>query len=110
MSTPSERAADLARAERLRNAAALVEEFAPTNDHRQQRDRTDILRRLGLLIAGLERHDDHAVCRRCQAEFAYDISWFESRNLTSPRHCEDCRRARKQERRHAGAMGVPREN
>jgi hypothetical protein len=110
MSTPSERADDLARAEQLRKAAGLVERFAPEDDHRQRRDKTDILRRLGLLTAGLERHEDHAICRRCQAEFAYDISWFESRHLTAPRHCEDCRRARRQERRRAGVADLPRED
>jgi hypothetical protein len=105
MSTPSERADDRARAERLRAAAALVEQFAPEVDHRQRRDKTDILRRLGLLVAGLERHEDHAICRRCHAEFVFTPSWFEARHLSIPRHCDACRLARRHERRRAGLPG-----
>lgn len=105
MSTPSARADDRARAERLRAAAALVERFAPEADQRQQRDKTDILRRLGLLVAGLERHEDRAVCRRCQAEFVFNPSWFETRQMSVPRHCDECRMARRQERRRAGVPG-----
>jgi hypothetical protein len=111
MSTPAERADDLARAERLRAAAALVEEFAPEVDHRQRRDKVDILRRLGLLVAGLERQEDHAICRRCQADFFFNMSWFETRGLSAPRHCDACRAARRRERRRAGVPGnVPREH
>lgn len=105
MSTAAERADDRVRAERLRAAATLVEQFAPEADHRQRRDKTDILRRLGLLVAGLERHEDHAICRRCQAEFVFNVSWFESRRLLPPRHCDACRMARRQERRRAGVPG-----
>jgi hypothetical protein len=99
MSTPP------ARAEQLRAAAALVERFAPEVDHRQRRDKTDILRRLGLLVAQLERHEDRAVCRRCQAEFVLNPSWFETRQMSLPRHCAACRTARRQERRRAGVPG-----
>jgi hypothetical protein len=102
MSTASARADDRTRAERLRAAAALVEQFAPEADHRQHRDKTDILRRLGLLVAQLERHEDRAVCRRCQTEFVFNPSWFEVRQMSLPRHCDTCRTARRQERRHAG--------
>jgi hypothetical protein len=105
MSTASARADDRARAERLRAAAALVEQFAPEADHRQQRDKTDILRRLGLLVAELERHEDHAICRRCQAEFVFNPSWFEVRLMSLPRHCDACRTARRQERRRVGVKG-----
>lgn len=102
MSTASGRADDHARAEQLRVAAALVEQFAPEGDQRQERDKTDILRRLGLLVAHLERHEDRAVCRRCQTEFGFNPSWFEMRHLSPPRHCAACRTARRRERRHAG--------
>jgi hypothetical protein len=105
MSRPTQPADALVRAEQLRVAAALVEQFAPEVDHRQRRDKTDILRRLGLLMAGLERREDHAICRRCQAEFVFNVSWFESRGLVSPRHCDACRGARRQERRRAGVPG-----
>lgn len=96
---------DLPETERLRAAASLVEQFAPEVDHRQRRDKTDILRRLGLLVAGLERHEEHAICRDCQAEFVFNASWFETRQMSVPRHCDACRMARRQERRRAGVRG-----
>ena len=105
MSTASARADDRARAERLRAAAALVEQFAPEVDHRQRRDKTAILHRLGVAIAGLERHKDHAICRRCQVEFVFNPSWFETRHMLPPRHCDLCRMARRQERHRAGVKG-----
>ena len=105
MSTPAERTDDRARAEGLRAAAALVEQFAPEVDHLQRRDKTDLLRRLGLLVAGLERHEVRAVCRRCQAEFVFNPSWFEVRQMSLPRHCDACRAARQQERRRVGVKG-----
>jgi hypothetical protein len=94
---------DRVRAEQLRVAAALVERFAPDSDQRQRRDRTDILRRLGLLVAGLERHQIRAVCRHCEREFFFDAAWFDARNMSRPTHCNPCRLARRQERRRAGA-------
>jgi hypothetical protein len=110
MSPAAQRAEDLVRAERLRVAADLIEQFAPINDHRERRDRTDILRRLGLLIAGLERAEDRAICRRCQVTFAFSPSWFAQRGLSAPRHCDDCRSRRRRERAQAhvsGAASVP---
>jgi hypothetical protein len=83
----------------LRAAAALVEQYAPERDDRQRRDKTDILRRLGLLAAALERQEVSAICRRCQMLFRFNRPWFEIRNMTPPRHCEACRAARRSERR-----------
>ena len=103
MFTP-ERLDALARAEQLRIAAALVDEFAPNGDERQRSHKTDVLRRLGLLVAGLERHERHEICRRCRAEFVVRVSWFESRGLAVPRHCDSCRVARREERRRAGLL------
>lgn len=88
-------------AERLRRAAAIVKQYAPEANGRQQCDKTDILRRLGLIVAGLERLEDAAVCRRCSRTFSFRVAWFETRGLSRPQHCDACRMARREERRHA---------
>ena len=98
---------DLQRATALREAARLVEEFAPTTDVRHIRDRTDILRRLGLIAANLERRDTASICRRCHAVFHYRAAWYEQRALSIPRHCDICRAIRKQERGRAGFASNP---
>src|SRR5262245_8422960 len=97
---------DRVRTEQLRVAAALVERFAPVADQWQRRDKTDILRRLGLLVAGLERRQSRAVCRRCQQEFSFDATWFEARKMSTPTHCDECRLTRRLECR-SGVQETP---
>jgi late competence protein required for DNA uptake (superfamily II DNA/RNA helicase) len=61
------------------------------------RDKTDVLRRLGMMIANLTEHDRQAICRRCQNVFSYNAARFRSRGLSLPRHCYYCRQAKRNE-------------
>jgi hypothetical protein len=90
----------LARARRLRAAAALIDRSAPAGS-----ERADILIRLARLVADLERLDTEAVCRRCARTFVYSAAWFRLHGFTMPRHCDACRHARRQERRRSGVKG-----
>ena len=90
----------LACARRLRAAANFIDRAAPAGP-----ERVDILARLGRLVADLERLDTEGICRRCARTFVYSAAWFHLHGLTMPRHCDACRRARRQERRRAGVRG-----
>lgn len=84
-------------ARRLREAAELVSTFMPAGP-----DRVDILRRVGLVVAAMERDDGSTACRRCGRVFGFAKGWFIERGLAAPRHCPECRAARKAERTRAG--------
>lgn len=84
-------------AEQLLIAADMVSEFMPDG-----RDRTDVLRRLGLAIAALKENDSRAMCRRCNQVFSFSSVWFSKNGLSLPRHCAACRLTRRMERERAG--------
>ncbi len=96
-SFPAAWSATLARARRLRAAAALIDRAAPAGP-----ERAEILIRLGRLVADIERLDTEGVCRRCARSFVYSAAWFHLHGFTMPRHCDGCRRARRHERSRAG--------
>lgn len=100
LSFPAAWSATLARARRLRAAAALIDRAAPASS-----ERAEILIRLARLVADLERLDTEGVCRRCARTFMYSAAWFHLHGFTMPRHCDSCRRARRHERRRAGVPG-----
>ena len=83
-------------ARKLRAASALIDRWAPAGSAK-----TDVLIRLGRLVADVERLDTEAVCRRCARTFVYTAAWFHLHGLAMPRHCDACRRARRHERRRA---------
>ena len=91
-------------ARKLRAASDLIDRWAPAGP-----EKTDILIRLGWLVANLERLDTDAVCRRCARAFVYSAAWFHLHGFEMPRHCDSCRRARRHERRRAGVSNtIPR--
>ena len=76
------------------------------------RYKTQILRHIGVAIMSLERADEipeqaMKLCRRCGKSFLFDEKHFVSRGFTPPRHCGQCRVARRRERERAGALLVP---
>jgi hypothetical protein len=91
----------LRHARKLRAASALIDGAAPAGP-----EKTDILTRLGRLVANLERLDTAGVCRRCARIFVYSAAWFHLHGFTMPRHCDACRRERRHERRRAGAPNM----
>lgn len=82
---------DLEEAERkLRVAFAICERYLP-----ESRDRSDILRRLGIALATFDYQHD---CRTCGGRFSLsrpEAEWYRQRRLGLPLHCQPCRRARK---------------
>ena len=84
-------------AARLRAAAEVVAECMADG-----RDKTDVLRRIGVAVANLTEHDCQAVCRRCANVFSFDAARFRAKRLDPPRHCYWCRRARQSERERVG--------
>lgn len=88
---------DAIAARQLRVAYELVDHHAPDG-----RDKTDALRRIGLMVANLTRHDTTRLCRRCGQAFSFRAEYFAARHLDEPRHCWACRQARRQERARAG--------
>ena len=80
------------RAGELRAAFQIVSGAAP-----EGADRTDVLRRLGLLIASLEG-DPLRLCRSCRTRFhlsAGEVRFYTKRGLSLPTHCRDCRAHRR---------------
>lgn len=94
----------LRHARRLRVATDLIDRAAPAGPAK-----ADILMRLDRLVADLERLDTEAVCRRCGRTFTFSAAWFSLHGFDMPRHCTECRRARRAERRGAGVPNrIPR--
>jgi hypothetical protein len=94
----------LRQARRLRVAADLIDRAAPPGPAK-----ADVLLRLGRLLADLERLDTEGTCRRCGRTFVYSAAWFHLHGFDAPRHCTECRRARRHERRWAGVPNrIPR--
>ena len=91
----------LRNARKLRAASALIDRWAPAGSAK-----TDILIRLGRLMADVERLDTEAVCRRCARTFVYSAAWFHLHGLAMPHHCDACRRARRYERRRANVPNL----
>lgn len=91
----------LRHARKLRAASRLIDCSAPAGT-----EKSDILIRLGRLVAEVERLDTQAVCRRCARAFVYSAGWFHLHGLMMPRHCDACRRARQHERRAAGVPSM----
>ena len=94
--TPEERLS----AARLRAVLVIVEGDMPAGA-----DRVDVLRRLGLAIAALEGPSARpapdmgtGTCRRCGRAFTFDARRFEYYHLAAPKHCFECRQARRRER------------
>lgn len=99
-SFPAAWSEQLRHARKLRGASALIDRWAPAGSAK-----TDVLIRLGRLVAEVERLDAEAVCRRCARTFIYSAAWFHLHGFTMPRHCDGCRRARRHERRRSGTPG-----
>jgi hypothetical protein len=77
---------DLEEAEaKLRTAYAICERYLP-----ESRDRSDILRRLGIALATFDYQHD---CRTCGERFGLSRSeaeWYRQRRLTFPVRCRPC--------------------
>jgi hypothetical protein len=90
---------DADRAAGLREAARLVAECAPSDEGWQLRHRTDILRRLGLLLAAVKPNPgEQAACKRCRRVFAFSAAWYARRGMETPKHCPSCCALRRQAR------------
>lgn len=79
----------------LRAASLIVEQYVPAGTAR-----TDLLRRLGLLIADMEGCPTRD-CRTCSIRFGLsrgEASFYRDRGLTLPTHCRQCRAKRRSER------------
>jgi hypothetical protein len=100
-SFPAAWSEQLRHARKLRAASELIGRSAPSGS-----DKTDVLIRLGRLVAELERLDTEAACRRCARTFVYSAAWFHLHGLAMPRHCDACRRARRHERRRANVPNI----
>ena len=87
----------------LRQAAETIERRAPPGF---TKDVADVLRRIGLMVSALTKHDTTDTCRRCGQPFTFAAWKFAAKNLTPPQHCFACREARRAERARAG---IPRD-
>jgi hypothetical protein len=86
--------AGLEAAARLRAAAEIISQCMD-----EGRDKTDVLRRIGIAVANLTEHDAQGICRRCSKVFSFNAERFQRQQLDPPRHCYWCRQARRAERR-----------
>jgi hypothetical protein len=84
-----------AAAERLRAALQIVEQDWPAGELERERDY--VARNIELAISALIE-DSRRICRRCGQSFVFDAPRFRAMGLESPRHCYNCRLARKAER------------
>jgi len=54
------------------------------------------------MCSALCEHDAVQTCRRCGQPFSFAGWFFAQKGLSVPRHCFDCRQARRNERDRAG--------
>jgi hypothetical protein len=79
-----------ARAARLKEALAIVQENMPSTLAREQQ-----FIELNLNLAISEWDGARRTCRACGAQFVVDLDHWQAKGLMTPRLCIECRRAKR---------------